>query len=114
MCEWQGMPLCACVCVSGCMCVCVCGTVIYATFATFVISLALFFRIFPTFSCCFFARMCVRVCERGGGGGSGCGSLFVCFVLLTLLISLNARSIHLLCAPGHELAEICCRYVHPD
>lgn len=57
-----------CVCVSGCMCVCVCGTVIYATFATFVISLALFFRIFPTFSCCFFARMCVRVCERGGGG----------------------------------------------
>lgn len=75
---------------------CVCCAVIYATFATFVISLALFFRIFPTFSCCFL-HACLRVCacasewgygigERGWGGGS----LFVCFVLLTLLISPNA------------------------
>lgn len=121
------------VCVSHvCMCVCVSCSVIYATFATFVISLALFFRIFPTFSSCFFFLNACLVESRGGGGGVAVlegGRLFVCFVLLTLLISPNARSIHLLCASGtcthtHESRpmgygfgpppKICCRYVHTD
>lgn len=84
------------------ICVCVSCSVIYATFATFVISLALFFRIFPTFSSCFF--FLERMFRRWKGAGEVAvlerGRLFVCFVLLTLLISPNARSIHLLCASG--------------
>lgn len=50
-----------------CVCVCVSCSVIYATFATFVISLALFFRIFPTFSSCFF--FLERMFRRWKGAG---------------------------------------------